>query len=175
MGSCAENIGRRKIQTGSWTASYPTIVRLAGRAAGDDGKRMAAPHIILGLLTCAVAGCAAAGCGSSADRDQARAATEQLYAAVQRGDGATACAQMSPDLRAQLVKDQAEPRCAKAVLKLSLAGGKPVDVRVYADAAMVRLAGGDTAFLGDTAEGWRVQAVGCRPNGKGPFDCQEQA
>jgi hypothetical protein len=46
-----------------------------------------------------------AGCGTGTDRDQARATAQTLYAAAQRHDGATACAQMSPDLRAQLVDD----------------------------------------------------------------------
>ena len=127
------------------------------------------------LLAVAAAALAAAGCGTSTDRDQARTAAQRLYAAVDRHDGAAACAQMSPPLRAQLVKDQSEPECAKAVLKLSLHGGRPAAVRVYANAAEVRLAGGDTVFLSDTREGWRVDAVGCRPQGGGPYDCEEQA
>ena len=124
---------------------------------------------------CGVALFGAVGCGGSADGDQARAAVQRLYASVQRHDGAAACAQMSPDLRDQLVKDQSEPRCAKAVLKLSLHGGDHATVHVYATNAIVKLAGGDTVFLGDTRDGWRVDAVGCRPHGNGPYDCEEQA
>jgi hypothetical protein len=116
----------------------------------------------------------AAGCGTSADREQARRATQTLYAAAQRHDGTTACAQMSPSLRSQLVSDQGGP-CAKAVLKLSLKGQTPAKVEVYATDALVRLAGGDTVFLSDTREGWRVDALGCRPAGPGPYDCEEQA
>jgi hypothetical protein len=116
----------------------------------------------------------ATGCGTSADRDQARSAAQTLYAAVQRHDGAAACAQMSPSLRAQLVDDEGSP-CARAVLKLKLQGRRPAAVRVYADAAEVRLAGGDTVFLGDTREGWRVEAVGCRPHGPGPYECEEKS
>ena len=89
---------------------------------------------------------ALAGCGTSADRDQSRAAVQALYAAVQRHDGAAACAQMSPSLRQQIVHDSGS-RCAKAVLDFDLHGGRPTAVEVYADAAEVRLAGGDTAFL----------------------------
>jgi hypothetical protein len=127
------------------------------------------------LLLAGIAALGAAGCGTSADRDAARGAAQRLYAAVARHDGATACAQMSPDLRAQLVKDQSEPHCAKAVLKLTLHDGPPAAVQVYADNAEVQLGGGDTVFLGDTREGWRVEALGCRPQGKGPYDCEEQA
>jgi hypothetical protein len=125
------------------------------------------------LLLCLPAA-ALAGCGTSADRDQSRAAVQALYAAVQRHDGAAACAQMSPSLRQQIVHDSGS-RCAKAVLDFDLHGGRPTAVEVYADAAEVRLVGGDTAFLGDTQQGWRVQAVGCRPQGKGPYECEAAA
>jgi hypothetical protein len=113
-------------------------------------------------------------CGTNTDRDQSRAAVQALYAAVQRHDGAAACAQMSASLRRQIAHDSGSP-CAKAVLDFTLHGGTPAAVRVYADAAEVRLAGGDTAFLGDTHEGWRVQAVGCRPQGEGPYECEAAA
>jgi hypothetical protein len=123
-------------------------------------------------LLCLLVVAVGAGCGTSADRDQARTAALTLYAAAERHDGAMACAQMSPSLRAQLVEDHGSP-CAKAVLKLNLHGHTPMTVRVYADAAEVRFAGGDTVFLGDTREGWRVEALGCRPQGPGPFECEE--
>ncbi|HEY4096910.1 MAG TPA: hypothetical protein VGM33_15420 [Baekduia sp.] len=125
------------------------------------------------LASCLVA-LTAAGCGASNDRDQARAAVEKVYASADRHDGAAACAQLSPALRAQLVDDEGAP-CPRAVLRLHLRGQRPATVRVYADAAEVRLAGGDTVFLGDTREGWRVEALGCRPHGPGPYACEAQA
>jgi hypothetical protein len=73
--------------------------------------------------------------------------------------------------RAQLVSDQGE-RCAKAVLHLDLSGRTPDKVDVYATEARVRLAGGDTVFLNVTRQGWRVDALGCKPHGKGPYDCE---
>jgi hypothetical protein len=129
-----------------------------------------APVCLLCLLLVAVA----AGCGTSAARDQAGRAALTLYTAAERHDGATACAQMSPSLRTQLVDDEGEP-CAKGVLDLKLHGRRPATVRVYADAAEVQFAGGDTVFLGDTREGWRVEALGCLPQGPGPYKCEEQA
>ncbi|MEA2341578.1 MAG: hypothetical protein QOG11_1655 [Solirubrobacteraceae bacterium] len=117
----------------------------------------------------------ASGCGTSADRDQARAAAERFYAAVRQHDGRTACEQLSSSLRAQLVKGEPGDDCATAVLQLSLHGSRAAAVRVYATAAEVVLAGGDTVFLGDTRQGWRLDAVGCKPQGSGPFDCEEQA
>jgi hypothetical protein len=129
-------------------------------------KRMFRP---LPLALCLVL---AAGCGTtSADRDHARRATQALYSAAARHDGRTACAQMSPSLRAELVNDEGE-RCAKAVLSLDLRGRMTDQVKVYANEALVRLAGGDTVFLSATREGWRVDALGCRPHGKGPYDCE---
>jgi hypothetical protein len=113
----------------------------------------------------------ATGCGTSADGNHARRAVQTLYAAVERHDGMAACAQMSPSLRAQLVSDQGE-RCAKAVLSLDLSGRTPDKVDVYATEALVRLAGGDTVFLSVTRQGWRVDALGCKPRGKGPYDCE---
>ena len=127
----------------------------------------------LPLALCLLAlGSLAAGCGvTSADRDDAGRATQALYSAAARHDGPAACAQMSPSLRAELVSDEGE-RCAKAVLSLDLHGRTPDRVEVYANAALVRLSGGDTVFLSATRKSWRVDAFGCRPHGKGPYDCQ---
>ena len=116
---------------------------------------------------------ALAGCGTGADQDQARTAVERLYAAFARQDGTTACAQLSPSLRQQLVKDESEPDCAKAVLKLGLKGRRASAVRVFATSAEVDLAGGDTVYLGDGDQGWRVEALGCHRKDGGPFDCAE--
>jgi uncharacterized cupredoxin-like copper-binding protein len=113
------------------------------------------------------------GCGSSRE-SEAGAAAGRLYAAVERGDGRTACAQLSPDLRAAVVKEQSAS-CAKGVLKLRLHGDRVSVVRVYATAAQVTLSGGDTVFLGEGKQGWRVDALGCHPNGPGPYECEEQA
>jgi hypothetical protein len=139
-------------------------------AAGvNDPKRMLRPLFL--VLSLMALGGALTGCGTDADRDHARRATQVLYTAVERHDGTTACAQMSPSLRAELVGDEGE-RCAKAVLDLDLSGRTPDRVEVYANEARVRLAGGDTVFLSATREGWRVDALGCRPQGKGPYDCE---
>jgi outer membrane murein-binding lipoprotein Lpp len=126
------------------------------------------------LMFCALAAATIAGCGTSADRDEARTAAQTLYTAVGRHHGDVACAQMSPSLRAALVEDEQE-RCARAVMRLHLTGATVDVVRVYADAAEVRFDHGDTVFLSDTSQGWRVEALGCTPQGKGPYDCEEEA
>jgi hypothetical protein len=127
------------------------------------------------LMVCAVAGVALVGCGTGGDRDAVRDAAQGLYRAAADRDGEAACARMSPSLRQALVEDEGE-RCAKAVLDLDLSGRTARVVEVYANAAIVRLAGGDTVFLDDTALGWRVDALGCRPEGAGrPYDCEAEA
>ena len=46
-------------------------------------------------------------------------------------------------------------------------------MRVYSTDAAVELLRGDTVFLQDTAEGWRIDAAGCRPQAHGkPADCE---
>jgi hypothetical protein len=129
------------------------------------------------LTTAALAGAAlaCAGCGTGADQRHASAAAERFSAALARHDGEAACAQLSPDLRDQLVKDEPGSRCATSVQQLTVHGRRAARVRVYATSAMVELAHGDALFLDDTREGWRIAAVGCRPAGPGPYECEEQA
>jgi hypothetical protein len=126
------------------------------------------------MVVCAAA-IALSGCGTAGDRRQAAAVTERFYAAVEQRDGRTACEQLSPDLRAQLVKDQAGSTCARAVLEVSPHPARGARARVYAMSAEVVLADGDAAFLGHAPEGWRIDAFGCRPRGAGPFDCEQTA
>ncbi|MDP9345457.1 MAG: hypothetical protein M3P44_07005 [Actinomycetota bacterium] len=61
------------------------------------------------------------------------------------------------------------------MLGLSRHGSRAAIARVYATSGEVVLAGGDTVFLGWTREGWRIEAVGCKPQGGGPYDCEAQA
>jgi hypothetical protein len=139
---------------------------------GPEGRRKSVVRLCLLALALALA---LAGCGTGADRAQVRTAAERFSAAFERHDGAAACAQLTTDLRAQIAKDESEPTCAKAVPKLSLHGGRLLDVRVYATSGRARLAGGDTLFLGETKDGWRIEAVGCHPRRHAPYDCAEQA
>jgi hypothetical protein len=136
--------------------------------------RSSAGPRLAGLVACA-AGLVLCACGTGADQTQARAAVEDFYAAVHNGDGARACGHLSSDTRSQLTKDESEPDCSKAVLKLSLHGTSAKAVRVYATSAQVDLAGGDTVFLGETPDGWQIDAVGCKRVDSGPFECEEQA
>jgi hypothetical protein len=121
---------------------------------------------------CAIA---AGGCGTGTDRDQARAAAETLYAAVQAGDGQGACRQLSPQARQEL-EGQEQSECPDAILELELIGSEVERVEVFLNEAAVHLVGGDTVFLDETKQGWRVSALGCQERAPAqPADCEVQA
>ena len=119
-----------------------------------------------------------AGCGRSGDHAQATEVTERFFAAVGSGDGATACAQLSTDTRKALEDDERKP-CREAIGGLRIDPGSPVKVALYLTNAKADLDNGESAFLSQTAEGWRLSAVGCKP-GDGPptdapMDCELEA
>lgn len=123
---------------------------------------------VVGLAVVTLALCS---CGRSGDRHTVRAVATAFYAAAERHDGARACALLSSDTRKALENQESE-RCVKAIEKVDLNGGPVADVSVYSVQAAVELRGGDTVFIEDTKQGWRVSAAGCRPAGQGePADC----
>jgi hypothetical protein len=127
---------------------------------------------VLALALLALALCA---CGRSGDRQTVRDVALQFYAAVDRHDGARACALLSTDTRSALEEQESEA-CDKAVEHLELTGGPVGSVSLYSTEAAVELRGGDTVFLQDTREGWRIAAAGCRPSGhEEPADCDLEA
>ncbi len=128
------------------------------------------------VVALALAAFALGGCGRSGDRDAVRDAARGFYAAVDGYDGERACALLSADTREALEDQEAEP-CAKAVEGLDLTGGRPGAVRVFSTEALVELTGGDTVFLGHTAQGWRISAAGCRPAKRhgAPAECEVEA
>ena len=115
----------------------------------------------------AVAALALAGCGQSANRGDVRTVTDRFYAAVAQGDGALACAQLSAPTVKQLEQDE-QARCAKAVGELGLSPARIARVEVFVTNAKVDLSNGASAFLEQTAHGWRLEALGCRPSGGDP-------
>src|SRR4051794_33115460 len=102
----------------------------------------------------------AAGCGRSDDETTARAVTDRFFAAVESGDGEQACAQLSPDTRAELEQQEQRP-CRDAVTELQLEGGSVVSAQVYVLNAIVELSSGEAAFLDQGQQGWRLSAIGC--------------
>ena len=113
-------------------------------------------------------------CGRSGAREDVRAVTERFFAAVESGDGDTACEQLSPDTRAEL-ESQEQTECREAITKLQLEGGTVSSLDVFALNAVVELSSGESAYVDDGAEGWRLSAIGCKPQEKPadrPADCE---
>ena len=115
-----------------------------------------------------------AGCGSVASRGQAASsAAQRLLNAVDRKDGAAACALLAPQTAAEVVQS-AQQDCAEAILDQNLPRpGAVTGDDVYGQWARVRLSD-DTIFLAMFAGGWRVVAAGCTPRGERPYDCTVQ-
>jgi hypothetical protein len=130
------------------------------------------------LIAVASLGVVAGGCGRDADRAQVRSVTERFFAAIEQDDGSTACAQLSPDTRTELESQEQEP-CRRAVGGLGLEGAPVTRVQVFITNAKADLGNGDSVFLGQGPDGWRLSAVGCRPQGgkpaDRPYDCEAQA
>ncbi len=115
------------------------------------------------------------GCGTSDDRQESREAVERFYAAIEADRGDDACAELSVPARQEL-ESQEDKACGAAVTELKLEGGAVAVSRVFATNAKVDLRSGESAFLSREAEGWKLSAVGCKPeDGKPrdrPFDCE---
>jgi hypothetical protein len=132
--------------------------------------------ITLGILLLLCVGLA--GCDRSGDHAQATEVTERFFSAVGSGDGATACAQLSTDARKALEHDERKP-CREAIGGLRIDPGSPTKVALYLTNAKADLDNGESAFLSQTAEGWRLSAVGCKPGdgppADAPMDCELEA
>ena len=93
-----------------------------------------------------------------------------FYSAVSAGDGAAACGLLIPDAVREL-EDSAASGCAQAILQEDLPSAtRIVSIDVYGRTARVVL-DGDTAFLTETGNGWRVTGVGCVARPGRPYDC----
>ena len=130
---------------------------------------------MLGLLLLSLG---ATGCGRTADRDRATEVAERFFAALGSGDGATACAQLSADTRKAL-EDDKRKRCREAIGSLQIEPAALTEVELYLTNGKADLDNGESAFLSQTAEGWRISAAGCKP-GDGPatdvpMDCELEA
>ena len=131
----------------------------------------------LAVASVAVAALGAAGCGQSDDRDTVRATTQRFLAAYEADEGATACAALSQDTRKELESQESKP-CPEAIGQVELKPGAVTRVHVTLTSAKVDLATGESLFFSEQQAGWRISALGCKPQGKPtdiPFDCELQA
>ena len=130
------------------------------------------------LLAVLVAGVLLTGCGTSDDRDQARGVVDRFYTAIRQDEAETACAQLSASTVKQL-ESQSGQSCRSVITRLDLKGGAIADAHVYITNARVALRTGESAFLDRETDGWKLTAIGCRPEeGRPrdrPFDCEVEA
>jgi hypothetical protein len=123
----------------------------------------------------ATAALAVSGCGAT-DTDGARGAAEAFYGAYASKDGPAACEQLSESTREELVEEEQKP-CEQAVLELKLSGERAVAEQAYITESKIELDGGDSAFVEETPDGWRVSAAGCKPvdEQEAPYDCEVES
>jgi hypothetical protein len=130
---------------------------------------------VFGLVLVALA---VAGCGRGDDERTVGAVTQRFLRAVEAKDGAAACAQLTTAAVQQLESEDGE-RCPQAVTAVKASPSPVRRAAVYITSAKVDLTDGQSAFLNRTAAGWKLSAVGCRPQeGKPadqPFDCDLEA
>ncbi|WP_217616268.1 hypothetical protein [Cellulomonas sp. GbtcB1] len=113
--------------------------------------------------------------------DAPAAAVADFYAAVADGDGAAACADLTPAVVAA-VEEEAGSSCADALTTGDL-GDDLQDRAQGTTAPRVRVAGRqaqavlgtDTVFLSRSGSGWLITAAGCTPRPERPYDCEVAA
>ncbi|MFD7631866.1 hypothetical protein ACFV7Q_38685 [Streptomyces sp. NPDC059851] len=123
------------------------------------------------FLLCALAALAACGSSAPAARQGAAGRAGLAFAqALAAGDHLRACGLLAPSTRRQLEQDERQD-CPQALAaeQLPVAGGLR-DVRAYGRQAMARMTG-DTLFLSQFADGWKVVAAGCTPQRDRPYEC----
>jgi hypothetical protein len=123
------------------------------------------------LAACLVFGVALSGCGTAAGQRDATASAQRFEQALRANDGAAACRELSSDVTSSLESSEKKP-CDQAILAAGLKPASGVEgVTVWETGAQVKL-GGDTLFLDETDEGWKISAAGCKLTTQDqPYDC----
>ena len=119
--------------------------------------------------------CVAVGaCGQSDDRDTVKATTQRFLSAYAADRNRAACQTLSSDTVKELESQEGAP-CPDAIGKVELDGGNVAGVEVTMTNAKVDLTTGESVFLSEQADGWKITSLGCRSAGKPadePFDCE---
>jgi hypothetical protein len=110
------------------------------------------------------------GCASTQEPEVQRVATAFEDSG---GDPEARCDLLTPKALAALEQNESQS-CSDAIGQLPLNGGAVRSVQVWGGDAQVELSG-DTLFLTETQDGWRVSAAACKPNTDAPYDCEVEA
>jgi hypothetical protein len=132
------------------------------------------PVVLPGLALLAAVALATTGCGQSTNGATVRSTTTRFLAAYSAHQGDTACAALSTDTRMALESQEKKP-CREAIGQIQLKPGPARHVDVELSNAKVDLAGGESLFLSEESDGWKIAAIGCKPQGdptNSPMDCE---
>jgi hypothetical protein len=80
------------------------------------------------------------------------------------------CDLLIPKTRTAFEQSESAP-CAEAIQELPLDGGSVESVEIWGGDAQVKLSG-DTVFLSETSDGWRITSAACTPQADAPYDCE---
>jgi hypothetical protein len=111
------------------------------------------------------------GCGGGQDQ-AVTVAADHFVSAVGAGNGAAACALLSPDARSELDQSQGKP-CEKAIVEEDVKAGSVERVSVFETAAQVKFSD-EVVFLSRFDSGWLVTAAACTAVPGQPYDCDIQ-
>ncbi|MGW6418975.1 hypothetical protein [Streptomyces sp. NPDC055055] len=111
------------------------------------------------------------GCGASEPRlAGARQAAIAFEDTLARADYNAACAFLAPQTRRQLEQDRDKP-CGSALADEDLPAAAIVHTtQLYGRQALLHLEG-DTVFLSQFDDGWKIVAAGCEPQPGKPYQC----
>jgi hypothetical protein len=108
---------------------------------------------------------------SSGPSEASSTVAERFYQAIEADDGATACSLLAPQTLNE-VEESGQAPCDSAILDEDIpTAGELTDLHQYGTQAQVRLRG-DTAFLAEFDDGWKVVAAACTARGEQPYDCK---
>jgi hypothetical protein len=111
------------------------------------------------------------GCGTAGSERDARGSVERFFAAFKAHDGAGACRELSTETVSQVESSEKRP-CPKGILSEQVSPAPVTGVKVYMQSAQAKLAGGEAVFLDQTDQGWKISAVGCKPQSGKPYQCE---
>ena len=128
----------------------------------------------LALIVFGITAATVIGLVRTRDDPAAGRAVERFGAAIRGHDGAAACHELSDGMRKAL-EDQEKKSCEEAVLGLGLTGGRVRRIDVAERSAKVDVAEDGSAFLDETAGGWKISALGCTPVHERPYECEAES